>query len=335
MKKILILIVLISSLFALAACQSQVSQTKVRVVSLSYRSSETELEATPSNSSMRLLSNKLLADEVVEYIFPGDLLTFTVELEDPNFEFISLLSIKFNDQIIRANSDDSIFKTRDCGANICVDFQYEISADESEYSVQEVKFAKLNSDSGVNAIIDNQTSKTVILDIFKDEVSPYMSESLNLINEILSNLTFENPDFGLAKIVNDENFYQFKQFENYLAKSNSLYIVDYHGEPLQERIDLDGFRYIHYDVNSYIGFIDTDFFTIDDGWDYEIDTSVSNTILFLGIYSANYEYLNIYAVNEGNKIYIQFEQNGTIIRSIYLIELSMRTRFLPIVVKYE
>ena len=190
MKKIVAFLVLISSLFAISACSIAVSNTKVRVVALSYSSENTELALKPDTNQFKLLSNKLLADEVEEYIFPGDILTFTIELEDPNFEFISLLSIKFNDQIIRANVDNSIVTTRDCGANICVDFPFEISSDKSEYTVQEVKFAKLNSDAGVNAIIDNQSDRTVVLDIYKEEVAPYVLESVDTLNQMLIDLTY-------------------------------------------------------------------------------------------------------------------------------------------------
>ena len=190
MKKIFTLLVFISSLFALAACQSEFSNTKVRVVRLSYSTLAEEIASIPSNKSMRLLSNKLLVDEVEEYIFPGDILTFTVELEDPNFEFISLLSIKFNDQVIRANVDNSIITTRDCGVNICVDFPFEISADRSDYSVQEVKFAKLNSDNGVNAIIDNQSVKTAVIEIYTDEIYPYVLESVQTLNKAISTMKY-------------------------------------------------------------------------------------------------------------------------------------------------
>jgi hypothetical protein len=190
MKKIVAFLVLILSLVTMTACTSAFSNTRVRVVALSYSTSNTELAMKPEKNQIKLLSNKLLADEVEEYIFPGDILTFTIELEDPNFEFISLLSIKFNDQVIRANVDDSIVTTRDCGANICVDFPFEISADKSEYTVQEVKFAKLNSDAGVNAIIDNQSDRTVTLDVYNMELAPFVLESVQTLNYAIQEMEY-------------------------------------------------------------------------------------------------------------------------------------------------
>ena len=203
MKKIVAFLVSILSLVAMTACTTALSNTKVRVVALSYSTSNTELAMKPENNQIKLLSKKLLADEVEEYIFPGDILTFTIELEDPNFEFISLLSIKFNDQVIRANVDNSIVTTRDCGANICVDFPFEISADKSEYTVQEVKFAKLNSDSGVNAIIDNQSDRTIALEIYTNEIYPYVVESVQLLNDSIQNMLFFND--GVSLTVDEEN----------------------------------------------------------------------------------------------------------------------------------
>ena len=224
MKKILTLLVLVSSLFALSACQSAFSNTKVRVVGLSYRTSAEEVVSIPSNNSMRLLSNRLVADEVEEYIFPGDILTFTVELEDPNFEFISLLSIKFNDQIIRANVDNSIVTTRDCGANICVDFPFEITANKSEYSVQEVKFAKLNSDNGVNAIIDNQSIKTVVIDVYTDEVFPYVVESVQTLNNAIQSMTFYENDIVISSNI-DINRFRIFTVINFDQSINSFFKI--------------------------------------------------------------------------------------------------------------
>lgn len=228
MKKILALFVLISSLFTLVSCQSAFSNTKVRVVGLSYSSLGQTLASFPSNNSMRLLSNKLLADEVDEYIFPGDVLTFTVELEDPNFEFISLLSIKFNGRVIRANVDNSIVTTRDCGENICVDFPFEIAADKSEYSVQEVKFAKLNSDNGVNAIIDNQSIKTVVIDVYTDEVFPYVVESVQTLNNAIQSMTFYENDIVISSNIEINSFRLFTviNFDQSINSFNKIIVKD-------------------------------------------------------------------------------------------------------------
>ena len=260
MKKILTLIVLISSLFALSACQSTFSNTKVRVVGLSYRTSAEELASVPSNNTLRLLSNKLLADEVEEYIFPGDFLTFTVELEDPNFEFISLLSIKFNDQIIRANVDNSIFTTRDCGANICVDFPFEIIAEKSEYSVQEVKFAKLNSDNGVNAIIDNQSAKSVVVDVYMDEVFPYVIESVQTLNYAIQNMKFYNE--GDIVTIDEHN--------NVISdgSSRNLFYISGFGNYITE-------KYIIIDQSGTYGYPEFYELNIGDYWNYFTDRGES------------------------------------------------------------
>jgi hypothetical protein len=236
MKKILSLFVLVVFLFILASCESSTSNTKVRVVGLSYNSSESTVAAKPSINSMRLFSNRLLADEVEEYIFPGDIMTFTVEIEDPNFEFISLLSIKFNDQTIRGNVDDSIIATRDCGANICVDFPFEITADKSEYTVQEVKFAKLNSDEDKYAIIDNQSAITVTLDVYTDDLFPYVLESIQTLNNAIQNMEYFED--GATVDINTWNRISVIEYSG-----RTFYISNYNGD-----MYLDSLQIISQDI---------------------------------------------------------------------------------------
>ena len=312
MKKILTLLVLVSSLFALAACQSAISNTKVRVVGLSYSSSETTLATIPSNNSMRLLSNKLLADEVEEYIFPGDILTFTVELEDPNFELVALLAIKFNGQVIRANVDNSIVTTRDCGANICVDFPYEITAETSEYAVQEVKFAKTNIDGGVNAIIDNQSAITLVLDVYTDEILPYVLESVQTLNNAIQNMKFYH----------DWDTVTSEEHNNVISdmSSRNLFYISGFGNNITEKstiIDVSGI----YDSQE--------FYELNNGdiWNFNLDRGESginatSTLQYIHIYQGTntfdidrfaytikflyfeQKYNQIFFFNVGNQIYV-------------------------------
>lgn len=252
MKKILSLFVLVAVIFALVACDSAISNTKVRVVGLSYSSTETTLAATPSNSLMRLNSNKLLSDEVDEYISHGEVLVFTVELEDSNFEFSSLLSIKLNDVIIRAGVDNSIASTRDCGGNICVDFPFEITADKFEYTVQEVKFAKENIEGGVNAIIDTQSAITVALDDIIEDLFPYVLESVQTLNNVIQNIEyFEN---GATLDLDTWNLISYPVYSDRL-----FYISNYSGTK-----DLDNLR-----------------IEIPDFWRFNVDTG--DSILSTGI----------------------------------------------------
>jgi hypothetical protein len=184
-KHITISLISVLAVFA----QSCAPSTAVRVLSLSY---EGQPEAQPINNTEKLanrFNGPKRADEET-YIFPGDILTFTVELEDPNFEFISLLAIKFNGQIIRANSDDSVVSTRDCGLNICVDFPFEIQSGVTQYEVEEVKFAKISSESSVNAIIDNVSINQVEIEIYEDSIHPFVEQSVDFLNNFFENLLF-------------------------------------------------------------------------------------------------------------------------------------------------
>ena len=334
MKKILTLLVLVSSLFALVACQSAFSNTKVRVVGLSYRSSADELASVPSNNSMRLLSNKLVADEVEEYIFPGDVLTFTVELEDPNFEFISLLSIKFNDQIIRANVDNSIVTTRDCGANICVDFPFEISVDKSEYTVQEVKFAKLNSDNGVNAIIDNSGINKVILDVYQDDLFPFVLSSVTLLNELIAEMKFYN----LSELENmHSDFDSFYWVYAWHLIGRTLFIENYNNDINQldtysinfGSINLMGdeqyYQYINVqDSNNFNTVEFSEFNPLFSKSGAPIYTLVQDKkMIFIGILEDKYS--NMSAYNIGNTIYISINDED-----YQLLVFDKLTRIVPL-----
>ena len=334
MKKIVAFLVLISSLFAMTACSNAVSNTKVRVIALSYSSENTDLAIKPDTNQIKLLSNKLLADEVEEYIFPGDILTFTIELEDPNFEFISLLSIKFNDQVIRANVDNSIVTTRDCGANICVDFPFEISADKSEYVVQEVKFAKLNSDNGVNAIIDSNTTNQVFIDVYQGEVYPYVLSSLALLNELIAQMEF----FTSMELEGAHNeFQEITLIYSWYLIGRSLLIEGYNNDLNQ--LDTYGVNFGALDLMlnvqyfQYINIQDSNNFnTIALSKDYPsynktgapLYTLVQDKkLLYIGILEARYSNMNAY--NIGNTLYLSINDI-----SYEILVFDKMTRLVPL-----
>jgi ABC-type oligopeptide transport system substrate-binding subunit len=79
MKKIKkgIVLLILSLFLTLTACTSSLEQTKVKVVSLTY---ETQGQQLRANNIF-----KLNASKPINYIFPGDELAFTVEIEDPDF----------------------------------------------------------------------------------------------------------------------------------------------------------------------------------------------------------------------------------------------------------
>jgi hypothetical protein len=179
------LLFLVVLFLTLTACTSGAEQTKVKVVGLSY---EIEGQELRTNNIF-----KLNASKPINYIFPGDDLAFTVEIEDPDFEFISLLSLKLNDQMIRANTTDAITSTRDCGLNICVDFPYPVSSGVTTYSLTELKFATLGSNDPIDALIEND-AVSVSIEIWEDPVSPYVLDAVQILNESLNSWIFFNSE---------------------------------------------------------------------------------------------------------------------------------------------
>jgi hypothetical protein len=71
-----------------------------------------------------------------------------------------------------------------------VNFPFEVSADVTEYKVEEVKFAKLSSESGINAIIDNQSQNSLTLDIYDEPISPFVDEAVAKLNQLVSNSNY-------------------------------------------------------------------------------------------------------------------------------------------------
>ena len=190
MKKIVLLIMSFTFIMSAMACSGSDIDTNVRVKSISYANNESSNVNVSFKSLIQLSSSKKIVNETPIYIFPNDVLTFTIELEDPNFEFISLLSVTFNKQVIRANVNNAIFETRDCGLNICIDFPFLINANVKTYRVDEVKFAKLSSDSGISALIDRNSVNTITLDIYNEAVFPYVTEAISMLNDMVSDLSF-------------------------------------------------------------------------------------------------------------------------------------------------
>jgi hypothetical protein len=138
-------------------------------------------------------------------IFPGDELIFTIELEDPNYEFVSLLSIRFNGTIIRANVGDTIITTRDCGLNICIDFPFHAIRDVNDYVVEEVRFIKLNTEGSLSAIIDDDSSSSIRIDVYQSDVYPYVESSVEALNTLFEQITMYSNE-TLESIFNHENY---------------------------------------------------------------------------------------------------------------------------------
>lgn len=224
---------LIALFLTLTACTSEEvleePLTKVKVISLSY---ETQGQELRSNNLF-----KLNASKPINYIFPGDELAFTVEIEDPDFEFISLLSLKLNDQIIRANTTDAITSTRDCGLNICVDFPYPVSSGVPTYSLTQLKFATLGSDVPVDALIENDTV-SVSIEIWEDPVSPYVEDAVKLLNETLELLAVHNDD-DYETITTGYEAWVLNQLSE--EELESIYLISYYNRMVEVFLIDDSF----------------------------------------------------------------------------------------------
>lgn len=278
--------------------------TNVKIVSLSYTNPLQTIESEFGETNTILeLSNSFSYIEQINYIYPGDVLTFTVELADPNYEFISLLSITFNDSIIRANVDDSIVSTRDCGEFICIDFPFEVEAGVSQYQIQDVTFAKLNTDVGVSAIIDDTSSNVVSIDVYDEELYPYVVESVQNLNEMIEILNFYQETDDFTAITWNAIFQDW---------SRVLVIDDFNSalEYAQEINLSDPFDTSFGSASQTLGIIDNGV-EKDDGL-------VEKTHFYFNVYDTIYS--EIYFYHIGNTIYVNIMDNDYL-----LIEMGQRT----------
>lgn len=320
------IVLLILSLFlTLTACSSGVEQTKVKVIGLSYDDQYTISQSNNKNF-INLSFNKMSSEK---YFYPGDNVQFTVKLEDPDYEFISLLAIKFNNETIRANVGNSIVETRDCGQNICIDFPFEVQAGVTEYTVQEVKFAKLNDENGLSAIIDGSSNNTVSLNVYDQEIYQYVEESVNFLQSFIDGLKFYTDEEMTLLLINNPNI---KDDVFNMIKSRTFKVE----EPNQ-----DVFSSIYPDNNSLenIWYFDrNEKYDLDQqialfwGWDLETidrfdisDMFVDNWDMHIHIGLLTDEYNGMTVINKGNEIYLVI--NGV---QYHFLTMGPNTRFVSL-----
>ena len=208
MKKMYVIITMIIMSFIVQACSNGLTNeqndlTGVRLVSLRYKDPASEVSFKYNDPYV--MSQEKTLQTALNFIFPGDTLLFTIELEDPNYEFVSLLSIRFNGNIIRANVGDTIITTRDCGLNICIDFPFIAMKDVLDYVVEDVRFVKLNTEGSLSAIIDDNSSSSIRVDVYSSDIYPYVESSVEALNTLFNEITMYSNE-ALEFILNDENY---------------------------------------------------------------------------------------------------------------------------------
>jgi hypothetical protein len=295
--------------FLILFVQSCNPSTAVRVLTLSYDAQKTtQTLYNPENKTNRMNDPKRVSLEN-SYIFPGDILTFTVELEDSNYEFISLLSVRFNGVTIRANSDDSIVTTRDCGANICVNFPFEAKSQVTEYVAEDVRFAKLGANGGVSAVIDNSSTNRVNINVWNSDESPYISQTVNLINQKIQSYDFLNLE-QISNLTGNQ--------WNQMIPSLSLSLVNPEDSPFYNPDLYTGVTQTLLS-ESYFGvdFSFTDFLLIDWRTNIEVPPTGFIKTAYVMIALITYNSANAFAYNEGNKIYLNYRGESYLIIELF------------------
>jgi hypothetical protein len=311
MKKLSLLIVSFIFAISLMACSTSDIDTNVRVKSISYNNNESSNVNVSFKSLIQLSSSKKIVNETPVYVFPNDVLTFTIELEDSKFEFISLLSITFNNQVIRANVNNSIFETRDCGLNICVDFPFVINENINTYTVNEVKFAKLSNESGVSALIDRNSVNTITLDIYNEDVFPYVTEAVNILNDMMNEL-----NFYLETDIEIENWNYFinqRQFQTsfVILKAKEFVEEGFHHQIIGSGIYVDEGEgpveveelFVSPSGSGVAQQINISFWN--QFWDEENQKDIFLDYQYvIGFFFIHKKYEDIFFYHEGNKIYV-------------------------------
>jgi hypothetical protein len=307
--------------------------TAVRVLALSYQNQPASQQVIEIENMTNRSNAPKRAGEQDNYIFLGDILTFTIELEDPNFEFITLLAIKFNGQTIRANSDDSIVSTRDCGANICIDFPFEIQSGVTEYEVEEVKFAKLSSESGLNAIIDSSSNNVVSVLYYDEEIFPYVLESVETLNLRINNLIYFNDGDTVEDEFNphkagymERGFYLINYSRNTPAfqkiiNHNGIFNLDGMTTAEIEQIPYDNWNY-NFDEFGDHSFFPQHIYLSYIGQEYDI--SIGYYLMYFAFFEVIYK--DVFFYNEGNNIFVDILGS-----QFFFLEMINGMRILPFI----
>lgn len=215
MSKTLILILSFLSIFILASCteDSKIEKiTEVKLIELRVSDSNLNLESNNLFINQVKLTQSNLRSSIDNFVFPGDVLNFTIELEDPNYEFVSLLSITFNDNIIRANVGDTIITTRDCGINICIDFPIVALKDVNVYTVSDLRFVMLNTEGAIQANIDSDSKNEIAIEVYSEDIFPYVVASVRILNNFLKDLKFYTNN-EIEAIMNSNEDFQSNMYE--------------------------------------------------------------------------------------------------------------------------
>jgi hypothetical protein len=171
--------------------------TRVTLVDVSWRKQNASA-VIPTISNIKQSAKSIEPLYAADIVYDRDVLIFTLELEDPNFEFIQLLSITFNNRLIRANVDNSITSTRDCGVNICIDFPFTIEKSILIYEVNEIKFSKSNVIEPVNVRIEDDSIAKVELNVYQDSVFLNVLEIVNFLNNKVQNFEYYSNPLSLS-----------------------------------------------------------------------------------------------------------------------------------------
>ena len=324
MKKVIILFLLLmtSTLYACGMTTNDTTtsvnpnETAVKVVGLEYDYLSDVSNHLENSSLIDLKYNNVNKLERIDYIFPEEVLIFTIIIEDPNFEFISLQSIIFNEETIRANTDDAITETRDCGENICIDFPYTVEAEVSLYTVSQVKFTKANSETGF-AIIDDSSFNSVTLEIYTDTVYPYVNESVALLNSWIEDMIYYNDGDTFTNTEWDDLWDDF-------FVSRTLKIVNFEDSPNFATDDIlnpdntDTWMYATA-TSGILGMLEINpsiKICMHNGESVAISVPTFSNYFFEAIYS------EIYFYNVDNSIYVNI-----LGYDVLVIEMGKRTRF--------
>jgi hypothetical protein len=290
--------------------------TQVKVVGLEYDYISDISNFRENPVLIELAFSPVNMIEKIDYIFPEEVLVFTIIIEDPNYEFVSLQSIVFNEETIRANTDDAITETRDCGENICIDFPYIVKADVINYTVTQVKFAKANSETGF-AIIDESSMNSLTLEIYTNSIYPYVHESVTLLNNWIQDMSY------------------YSDYDAFTSNEWELLWEDFFVSRTLKIINLEDSPH----------FTDDDILNPDntDAWMYATATegilgmfalmpgikicmhngeSVAISVPTFSNYYFEETYQDIYFFNEGNSIFVNI-----LGYEVLVIEMGKRTRF--------
>jgi hypothetical protein len=292
--------IITTAIVFLYGCNTNIT-TSVRVKELTFINESNEIPTIkPTITEQALRKN---AGDLDEVFFPGDTLKYTIEIEDPNYEFVSLIAIRFNGVVIRGNVGDSIISTRDCGNNICVEFPFVLQEGKTTYTLEDLRFARIDSSSAISARIDENSQISIDISFYNETIFPFVGETIDKLNYLSQNATYLSSNNDYEENYLHEFYHYGFSYEDTWIGTRQLVLFNYQlNDPIERNFGSFQSKLsnqdMYYERTNHIKLIQKQYGA------YTVDGFINRSSIVLEYHLILDVYQNTVFYNDGNDIYV-------------------------------